>query len=316
MSEGSQKNHTKHLLISNFLFLISILLFSCSQPFQPTINYTPQLVMYSILFADKPGVYVTLYSTTNSVDGDVNEPVHGAKVGLVTSYTMYNPADSSSDNFSDTLGLSESFIVSNHDTSYFYYSPVSISAGGTYGITAEKQGYKPVSAYVTVPLSYITIPDIYSYAALRLPDSSNVDPVFQVSLGGSSAYFVQLLLEYRGFDAAGNFQTGFVDATGSSPMDPFIQVTTNSVTFSVNRSYYSARLQYAKQAASSLRQSHMYADIVVTQLDDPLYRFYLTSGRWNNPLAMRTDKAVFSNVANGAGIVGAAAVDTTRIFLF
>lgn len=272
--------------------------------------------MYSILFADKSGVYVTLYSTTNSLSGDVNDPVHGAKVGLVIQFSQFNPADSGLTTASYTVKLQESFTVANGDTSYFYYSPLYIGSGRTYGITAEKQGYKPVSAYVTVPQSYITIPDIYTYAALRLPDSSNVDPVFQVSLGGSSAYFVQLLLEYRGFDAAGRFQRGFVDAAGSSPMDPFIQVTTNSVRFGVNRSYYSARLQYAKEAASSLRQSHMYADIVVTQLDDPLYRFYLTSGRWNNPLAMRTDKAVFSNVTDGAGIVGAAAVDTTRIFLF
>ncbi len=298
------------------LLLASFFSLSCNQPFQPVVNYKPELVMYSILFADQTGVYVRLSSTSNSLKDDVTQPVHAANVGLVMSSYRLNPGDSAYSATFDTISLKESFALSAGDTDYYYYASVPTYSGTTYGITAEKEGYTPVSAYVTVPYSHMTTPDADSYAALRKPDGSNVDPVFSIMLGGSSAYFVQLSIEYRGFDDAGNFRAGFVDATGSSPTDPFIQIKSNYISYDVNRSYYAARLSNAKAIAGYLKQSHLYVDIIVTQINDPLYRFYITSGRWSNPLAMRTDKVVFSNVTNGDGIVGAAAVDTTRIFLF
>lgn len=302
-------------LIPGVLFLISLLSLSCNQPFQPVTNYKPRLAMYAILFADQSGVYVRLSGSSNSMKGDVTQPVHGADVGMVALLNAYSSADTSN-GVPHTVSLKEEFAVNSGDTDYYYYSPTTVLPRMSYDVTASKEGYDSVSAYVTVPGSFVTIPDKYTYTALRLPDSSSVNPNFNVMLNGSSAYFVQLLIEYRGFDSKGSLQSGFVDATGSSPADPFIQVKNSIIPFSVTRLYYASRLAYAKQLAGSLRQSHLYADIVVTQVDDPLYRFYLTSGRWTDPLAMRTDKVVFSNVTNGNGIVGAAAVDTTRIFLF
>lgn len=295
-----------------YLLLLTCSIFvSCNQPFQPVIDYKPKLVMYSILFANESGVYVRLSSTTSQLKGDVTQPLHGASVTLVTAFQAGVGGGGS-----PTIAMKESYTVTSGDTDYYYYAPVYAVSGMTYGIEAEKEGYDSVSAFVTVPRSFVTIPDINTYSALRFPDSTDVNPNFDVSLSGSSAYFVQLAVEYRGFDSTGNFRSGFVDATGSSPANPFSQVTASSITFAVSRIYYSARLAFAKHLAGNLKQSHFYADIIVTQLNDPLYRFYLTSGRWNDALAMRTDKVVFSNVTNGQGVVGAAAVDTTRIFLF
>ncbi len=273
--------------------------------------------MYSILFANKQGVYVRLYSTIGSMNGNVDTPVHDAGVELIVPGNLYSPADSTGQASMDTVQLKESdSVTAASDTNFYYYSPMTISSGGVYEIVAQKSGYKPVSSYVSVPYSFVTIPDTRSYPALRYPDSVNYDPYFNIDLGGSVAYFAQLFIEYRGFDNNGNFHSGFVNASGNMPQDPFIQSTASQVQYNIDRLSYASTLSSVTRLASGLKNFHLFADIVVTQLDDPLYRFYLTSGRWTNPLVMRTDRPIFSNVNNGLGIVGAAAVDTTRIFLF
>ncbi len=288
----------------------SVFLTSCNQPFQPIVNYKPQLAMYSILFANKQGVYVRLFSTTGSIDGSVNNRVHGAEVGLLMKTVTYDTAGY------DTVWTEELDSVSYRDTSYYYYSPMMISSAGFYGIVAEKSGYPPVCAFATVPYSFVTIPDSKSYAALRFPDSVDYNPYFWINLGGSVAYFPQIFIEYRGFDSTGAFHSGFINASGSTPTDPFIQSMQYGVQYTVDRFVYSSQFDEVRRVAGNLTEVHFYVDVVVTQLDDPLYRFYITSGRWYNPLAMRTDRPIYSNVINGEGIVGGAAVDTTRIFLY
>ncbi len=286
------------------LFLTSIISLSCNQPFQPKIEYAPKLVLYSVLFANETGVYVRLTSTKNSTAGGIAEPIHGANVRIKPSSGSYVP-------------LVDSTSIIDNDTVSFYFANLSVSSGQQYTVTASEQGYDSVSATVTVPYGSATVPDVESYAVLRHPDGSVINPTFVVNLSNlTAAYFYQLALEYRGFDRSGQFQMGYVDVLGNNLQNPFSEVSNYQVSGGVNVTYYDSLFNYTKQLASNLMESHLYVDIIVTQIDDPLYRFYLTSGHWSNPLAMRTDKVIFSNLANGVGVVGAAAVDTTRIYLF
>lgn len=273
--------------------------------------------MYSVLFANQTGAYVRLGSTVNSMKGDVAAPVHGADVGLVMQTSQFNPTDSTSIAVADTIYLTETTTVTAGDTVSYYYANVPILSGQQYEITASKQGYDPVSATVTVPYSFVTVPDAETYARMRSPHGATLGLGFNVNLSAvTAAEFVQLLIEYRGFDDEGQFHVGSVNVTPYDSTDPFQETTSYLLSVSVGIDQYSNAFDAAKQLASSLKESHLYADIIVTQIDDPLYRFYITSGRWSDPLAMRTDKIIFSNLANGVGVVGAAAVDTTRIYLF
>ncbi len=294
----------RRLMLSCFLTLASFASLSCNQPFQPKIEYIPKLVLYSVLFANETGVYVRLASTKNSMKSGVAEPIHGANVRLETF-------------LGDDVPLVDSTIVADNDTVSFYFADFPIYPGMQYTITASKQGYDPISATATVPYSSVTIPDAHSYAALRHPDSSATNPTFVINLSGSTAaYFYQLAIEYRGFDSNGQFQIGYVNVLGNGMQDPFNEVSSYIVSGGVDITYYDSLFHYTEQLAGNLKESHLYVDIIVTKIDDPLYRFYITSGRTANPLAMRIDKIIFSNLYNGVGIVGAAAVDTTRIFLF
>ena len=68
-----------HLIL---LFLISLISLSCNQPFQPEVQYTPELNVYSVLFANAQAVYVRVTPVVQS-PSDVAQLVHGASVKLV-----------------------------------------------------------------------------------------------------------------------------------------------------------------------------------------------------------------------------------------
>ncbi len=296
-----------HLLTSCIALAASLSSLNCNQPFQPSTEYKPKLVLYSILLGNQTGVYVKLTSTVTSANGKIGEPVHGADVRLVAVSTSQ---------FIQTR-LADSTSLIQGDTVSFYYANVHVVAGEQYMITAAKGGYDSVSAEVSVPNSYVTIPSKEVYNVMKVPDSAKTNISVLVNLSdATAAYFTQFLLEYRGFDKNGNFQMGFERVTPYDSTDPFVQRLTNQVTFTVDTATYRRAFKATEKEASALMVSHLYTDIIVIQIDDPLYRFYITSGRTANPLAMRIDKIIFSNLYNGVGIVGAAAVDTTRIFLF
>ncbi len=291
-----------------FLLLSSVAFLSCNQPFQPKVEYNPKLVLYSVLFANDENVVVRLTSTVSSVNGNFSAPIHGADVRLGTP-------------FGSDVPLHDSTFINGNDTVSYYslYFPFFIAGGEQYEITAKKDGYDSAYAMVTVPTSYVTIPDQNAYSAMMRPKNDSNDILLSVFLSPpTKAEFNQVLVEYRGFDNSGQFHVGSVSVLPVDSLNPFIEVLSSYVPLDVNIYQYKSAFALAQLSADSLKQSHMYVDVIVTQIDDNLYRFFITSNHTLNPLSMRTDKIIFTNIFNqqGEGIVAAAAVDTTRIFLY
>ena len=296
-----------------FFFLISIIALSCNQPFQPEIQYTPKLNVYSVLFANSNAVYVRVMPVVESPSG-VSQPITGATV------TLAGAGPNGTVQF-DTL--SDTTEVIDGDTVSFYYSPAHIIPGGTYFVAVNKDGFPPAYAYATVPFAYATIPDQGTDSILRSPNSPYVvssEINFQMNLSNfASAAFAQMLVEYRGIDSTGNFHIGYSSVFPIDSLDPFIEVESTVLPLSVSTDQYrSAFIDDSLFAAIHLKNYHMYVDIIVTQVDNNLYRYFITSTRMLDPLSMRTDKIIFTNIFNnaGTGIVAGASVDTTRIFLF
>ena len=301
-------------LASGLVLLLSLFSLSCNQPFQPEVDYKPKLVMYAVLFSNDTTVNVRLTSTSKTADSSINNSVHGAEVFVVIPVSHY---DSTYRFTGDTVALAESTIVSGGDSISYYTGHMHIQSGNSYWIQAEKKSFDPIFASVTVPNSLVSVPTPEVYSILRQPAQATSDPVFNITLSNYAvAWFPQIYIEYRGFDANGELHVGYVSLVRPSGQDPFTQLATPNVSFAFSRELYATQLKAAQQLVKSLTLSHIYVDVIVTQVNDPLYRFYLTSGRWSNPLVMRTDRIIFSNVGNGEGIMGAAAVDTTRIYLY
>jgi hypothetical protein len=216
--------------------------------------------------------------------------------------------------------LTDTTAIIDGSTASFYYAPAHIVPGRSYTVSVIQNGYPPAYASASIPFGYATIPDQNAYSILQSPKDVKTDINLTVNLSGiASAEFVQMFVECRGLDSTGNFNVASFNVIPVDSLNPFTEtdgITTLSMT--VDISQYNNAFSLAHQYSKTLEHSHLYVDIIVTQVDDNLYRFFITSTRTASPLLMRTDKIVFSNIFNnaGTGIVAGASIDTTRIFLF
>lgn len=297
------------LLASCILLLTSFFFVCCNEPFQPEVQYTPRLNIYSILFANAHGAYVRVMSVTES-PSDVSKPIRGATVGL---NEWGNGIDT-------TYALADTSEIVNGDTVAFYFTGRQIMPGRSYRVSVNAKGYPPTySTVVTVPFGYATLPSQSVYSFLRDPAQAFAALKLDVNLSWmASAAFVQIFVEYRGLDSSGKLHTGSFSVLPVDSVNPYTEIEAAKLEVAVDLDRYRGAFYLAQDRAKSLMVSHMYVDIVVTQIDDNLYRYFVTSMRSSDPLSMRTDKIIFTNFysGSGTGIVSGASVDTTRIYLF
>jgi hypothetical protein len=300
-----------HKCISScILFLISLISLSCNKPFQPEVAYRPELNVYSVLFGNAHGVYVRVASVVESPSG-VSQALHGASVKLIGA----GPNDSTV----ETVTLTDTTALIDGVAASFYYAPAHIIPGGTYSVSVTQNGYPPLVATAQIPSGYATIPDRKTYSILQDPTNIKTDINLTVNVSElASAGFVRMLVECRGLDSSGNFIVQNFNVLPVDPLNPFIELGATSFPVRVDTTQYQNAFHLASEYADNLRRSHLYVVVIVTQVDNNLYRFFITSNNTANPLLMRTDKIIFSNIFNnaGTGIVAGASIDTTRIFLF
>lgn len=308
---GFRSPASASVLLASYLVLLTSFFFTgCNSPFQPKVEYSPRLNVYSILFADSKGVYVRVTSVVSSQTGDVTQPVHGADV-LLTGLGPYV--------LDKQTKLVDTTAVIDGDTESFYFAPTLVIPGEEYMVSVSKGGYPTATANATVPIQYTSVPDQNFYSALQDPEGMKPTAVFAAPVSRlASAAFARVVLEYRGLDADGDFRVGSFNVTSIDTLNPFTELTTTSLPVTIDSSAYKEAFRLARTVADSMVAFHLYADIIVTQVDNNFYRFFVTSLRTVNPLVMRTDKIIFSNIFNnaGTGIVAGVSVDTTRVFLY
>ena len=297
-------------LLSTSVFMVSLISLSCNQPFQPEVQYTPELNVYSVLFANAQAVYVKVTPVVQSTSG-VSQQVHGALVKLVE--TGVN------DTTVQRITLTDTTAVIDGNTASFYYAPAHIIPGGLYSVSVSRDGYPTVIASARIPFGYATIPDQDTYSTLQNPKNIKTDINLTVNVSGlASAAFIQMFVECRGLDGGGNFNVASFNVIPVDSLNPFTEIEATTFPVRIDTTEYKSAFNLASQFASTLKHSHLYVDVILTQIDDNLYRFFITSTHTADPLLMRTDKIIFTNIFNntGTGIVAGASIDTTRIFLF
>jgi Domain of unknown function (DUF4249) len=244
-------------------------------------------------------------SVAESQSVGISRPVHGAEVTVSGG--------------GQTAALTDTTTIVDGDTSSFYFAPLRVVPGGTYTVSVSHAGYPSAVATVTVPSGYAAIPDQNNYSILMNPKNVKTDIGLSVNLSGTaSAAFVQMLVECRGLDDSGKFQVASFNVIPVDSLNPFSEVTASVLPVDVDINLYKNAYNLAQQYADSLKLYHLYVEIIVTQVDDNLYRYFITSTRTLSPLLMRTDKIIFTNIFNnaGTGIVSGVSVDTTRVFLY
>ncbi len=295
----------RHFFAFSILLLISLVSLSCNSPFQPEVQFTPKLNVYSVLFSNSQTVSVRVTSVAESGSAGMSQPVHGAIVTVSGG--------------GQTVSLADTTTIVDGDTSSFYFAPMLVVPGGTYTVSVSHSGYPSAVATVTVPSGYAAVPDQNNYSILMNPKNVKTDIGLTVNLSGTaSAAFVQMLVECRGVDDSGKFHVASFNVIPVDSLNPFSEVTASVLPVDVDINRYKNAYNLAQQYADSLKLYHLYVEIIVTQVDDNLYRYFITSTRTLSPLLMRTDKIIFTNIFNnaGTGIVAGVSVDTTRVFLY
>jgi len=127
---------------------------SCNTPFEPQEDFTPRLNIYSVLFAEQQTVLVKVTSVVNSAIG-ISQPVHGASVTLSGAGQI--------------AALAETTMVTDNDTASLYFAPVHVLPGEKYTVAVDREGYPSATASVSIPFSYVPIPDKSTYIVLVNP---------------------------------------------------------------------------------------------------------------------------------------------------
>ena len=165
-------------------------------------------------------------SVTKS-QSDVQQPVHGARVTVMgifaTDTTLFK------------VTLTDTTEVIDGDTTSFYYARAHIIPGGSYVVSVAKDGYPTATASVIVPYGYATIPDPGTYSILRDPKNAKSEINFNINLSQyASAEFVQMVIEYRGLDNAGNLHAGSFNVFPIDSLNPFTEIGSLVVPFTVD----------------------------------------------------------------------------------
>ncbi len=289
---------------ASLLPLLLIVLQSCNSPFQPEQVYSPKLVLYGIAFEGDSTlvVRVDVNSKTAVSDTTAAEPITGL------GGTLVNAAN----------GAGATLAAGYVNGTNLLSAEIHLVSGMNLTLQVHADGYESCSSNLTVLDSGVIYPAYYTTSVLRNPSGPGQPaPKFTVYPSPQTAAIrLTMALIYNGVGQDGSPVTGEIDLAPSYQLDTtsyFLRINGATTAVQFNLSDYSDAFSNAVGKISSGR---VVAVIRLLQVDATLYDFYSISNGFNDPLTMRTEKPVFSNVTDGLGFFGSAAEDSLTIQVF
>lgn len=300
------KVSTTSLKLAFLLLLCSLVMQSCSSPFQVKEDYSPRLVIYGIAFRGDSAL--TLRVQTNSKD-PIADPNHSEKVDSLTG-SIVNGATG------EKFPLRGSYV----DTMNWLQASIPIVARSNLLLAASASRYASIASSLTVlDSATIYVADAETDAKLRnrFSGSDTTDLKFLVYPSHlTKAIRGTLDVVYDGIDGFGSHVSGEI------VVNPAYQVDTTAYLLRVNgqladitfnlRNYMDA----LSLALNSIRSGTIYAVVKVTQVDAALYDFYSISHGFNQPFTFRTERPVYTNIVGGLGFFGSASNDSLAIKVY
>ena len=287
------------------LFLSSLLLQACNQPFQPDGAYDGRLAVYAILSSSSDTQYVRISRTyQTSAPGDISDalvdivPGNGAPVVHFRDTTVIH-RDASGGTSTYNVYVAYNFRPQAH-VSYQLTatSPTGGSAGGT-----------------TVALGAASVSVLNPSSLSSSPDSIVLAAEFGTSAG---AYVLQLFIEYEltvnGVTSPARVEVPSVSSTDASGNQTFqypvfarVPQVNLANGFAAGTTWFPKSLYISTQTGivknyppGSVRiTAAMYA---MTQIDDALYDYYYILNGPKDLSTIRLDAPDFTNITNGVGV--------------
>lgn len=291
-----------------FLPLVLLLLFglalqSCNSPFEVKQNYTPQLVVYGIAFRGDSTLVIRVETKaeTAAADSSASGPIAGL-AGTVADITT-GQATILKPEYTGGINLLEGKIDLAQKTNL------------TLSVTASD--YPACSSSLTVLDSAVIYLAYYTTGVLQNPVAGDQNPQFTIYPSNiTRAIRVWISLDYQGTDAQGDSVSGSVFVKPAYQQDTtsyFLRINGQPTNVNFNLSDYSAAFA---EAQTKIVTGRITAVLKILQTDAAIYDFYSISNGFNDPLTMRTEKPVYTNVTGGLGFFGSASYDSTSIQVF
>ncbi len=278
----------------------AMILQACNSPFRPDQSYSPKLVVYGIAFRGDT-------TLTVRVETDSNVPISDS-----SSETKINGLSGTL--FSSTGGNVENLADQYLNNLNFLVGHVTMSGRSRLMLVVSAKDYPDCTARLTVLDSGIIYPAYYTISILRQPGDADKDPSFMIYPSSmASAMRLDMKLIYNGTDQFGR------SVSGTIPLNPSFQRDSTSyflridgVTTEVGFRLSDYAIAYS-QALSKLVSGKVVAVVRLLQIDATLYNYYSISNGFNDPMTMRTEKPLFSNVNGGLGFFASASYDSVTI---
>ncbi len=285
-------------------FIVSILtLQSCNSPFQVKQDYTPQLVVYGIAFRGDSTLVIRVDTKTETSAGGSTAagPIAGL-AGTVANNTTGQAAILKAE-YVGGVNLLE--------------GTVDLAQKTNLTLSVVAPDYPACSSSLTVLDSAIIYLEYYTTEVLRSPSAGDQNPRFTIYPSRlTRAIRVWISLKYEGVDSEGDSVSGSVFVKPAYQQDTtsyFLRINGQATDVNFNLSDYSTAFA---EAHTKIVTGHITAVLEVLQTDAAIYDFYSISNGFNDPLTMRTERPVYTNISGGLGFFGSAAYDSTSIRVF
>ena len=285
------------------LVTASLLFSHCESPFQVKEEYSPKLVLYAIAFRGESSLTVRVEANSRLYQADSN----GASEIIGLTGTLSNPARGTELQLVGSYKAGLNLLEAN----------LNLEPKSTLEIEANADGFPSCIAALTVLDAATIYPAYWTTSTLRTPGSGQQDPQFVIYPSAlTEAIRARLHIKYAGVDSGGAL------IAGDFIVEPVYQTNVTSYYLRIGgrRTDVSFPLPaYADsfaQVRGRLKSGTMTAMVELVQIDAPIYYFYSISHGFNDPLTMRTEKPLYTNVTGGLGFVGSASLDTLSIRVY
>lgn len=307
-------------IIRAIIFVLGALLVACNQPFDPRGPLESDVVVFSVLSTDRNLQFVRVEHTYMPIGFDAlaytsDNFVPDALVTIQRADSTFTLRDTT---FArpDTLRYKFSLRA-------YYAKPLGINYGASYRLSIRSPELGEASTTIAVPdkPALMIIPS--SIAVLQYPGShqDKDEIIFTIDLGvGARGWIGRFYIYYSVLEGGQWIEERTVVPVYSIFPKVFTSVVYGEMTVAgyKNRSavvyrddlYQKTLLQIAYGKYPNSKITFTRAMFELVQVEENLYNYYEVAHGNGDPLSVRLDEPLYTNLIGGVGVVGAYTLDS------
>ena len=304
---------------------LAVALLACEESFDPRGTAEPRLVLYAIL---SPSTDTVLVRVQTTYDPPTSDPLsHTTEPTLTTTSQLLWSSGSAA--LTDSLVPHPNAARYSSDLHVLTGTPLRVQRGQAYTVRVDAPGYPRAEATTQVPgaapFSFRN-EDVFIHPS----DYADLDIDLQITLPTDAfGYWPRLFLEYAVLSSDTTLERIEVPSklqvsvNGIDPEYPDLQGASTSgqrtvasleiFTFEGDAYRYAVAQVFDRYGSANVRFQRVV--LYLTLFDEHLYKYYFIVHGFFDPYSVRTDEPDYSNVLDGAGVIGSFTLDSLRVTL-